>query len=82
MASYPTEVCTGGIDTWTPLQTNVLSDATQCGGDDEKWQVLVGAPGYAVAGAVYCFQSRRPFFGSTKDMLRGMGPTCTEHIRE
>lgn len=52
MASYPTEVCISGSDTWMPLQSNVLSDASQCGGDDEKWQVLVGAPSYAVAGAV------------------------------
>ncbi len=38
---------------WTPLAPTGLTDPG--GGGSEKWEVLVGAPGYAIAHAVYCY---------------------------
>jgi hypothetical protein len=57
---------------WQPLSMNALHDS-QCGSIwlGEQWRVFVGAPGYAVASAVYCF-----------DATPGMVGRCTERIDE
>lgn len=74
------DLCTTGAASWTPLFDGMLHDQS-CGAymPHERWQVLIGAPGYAVAVAVFCFNltpsllARLPF---------GAAPPCTERIRE
>jgi hypothetical protein len=56
----PQETCYSAVTPWTPLAGDTLQEATcQDSGGHQKWQVLVGAPGYAIAGAVYCFNPTR-----------------------
>jgi hypothetical protein len=76
-----------GSGDWQPLPGAVLSDAAfkamlNCNGSrsGEKWQVDVGAPGYAVASNVYCFgHPPDALFGGRPGFGGPMGPPCTEH---
>jgi hypothetical protein len=70
---------------WTPLAGNALAlqeAACQDSGGHQKWQVLVGAPGYAIASAVYCFN---PVPNVVFDGISGSPqptlPPCTERVR-
>ncbi len=69
-----------GMPIWTPLSAGALSDPT--GGGSEKWEVLVGAPGYAIAHAVYCFNPRpNAVFGGTPGSSHYSVAGCTEIVR-
>jgi hypothetical protein len=73
--------CLTGLPWWRPLPVGTLADR-RCGDAHEKWQVLVGAPGYAIARAVYCFDPVPSMvFGGVQSAPQGMGPPCTERIR-
>ncbi|HKC72910.1 MAG TPA: hypothetical protein VKF37_01740, partial [Chloroflexota bacterium] len=74
--------CVTGLPWWRPLPVGTLADR-RCGGRHEKWQVLVGAPGYAIASAVYCFDPvPGVVFGGVQGAPQGMGPRCTERVRQ
>jgi hypothetical protein len=78
------ETCLAGLPWWRPLPVGTLADR-RCGGahENEKWQVLVGAPGYAIASAVYCFDSVPGIvFAGVQGAPQGMGPRCTERARQ
>ena len=76
------ETCLTGLPWWRPLPAGTLVDH-RCGGAHEKWQVLVGAPGYAIASAVYCFDPVPSMvFGGVQGTPQGMGPHCTERVRQ
>jgi hypothetical protein len=73
--------CLTELPWWRPLPAGTLADH-RCGGAHEKWQVLVGAPGYAIAGAVYCFDPVPSMvFGGVQGAPQGMWPHCTERVR-
>jgi hypothetical protein len=73
--------CLTGISWWRPLPVGMLADS-RCGGGHEKWQVLVGAPGYAIASAVYCFNPVPGMvFGGVQGASQGLAPPCTERVR-
>lgn len=80
----PQGTCATGAPVWSPLSGPVVHDLS-CPGTEahEKWQVLVGAPGYAVTGAVYCFN---PVTSRTFGGMLGFGgetsPPCTQRIVE
>ncbi len=73
---------TAGAGVWSPLTSGVAQDQDSgCGdgpGGSEKWQVLAGAPGYAIADAVYCFNPTPSMVFGDRDDPHGMGPACTE----
>src|SRR5205807_8949918 len=49
----PQGTCEAALTPWTPLAGNALQQAAcQNSSGHQKWQVLVGAPGYAIASAV------------------------------
>lgn len=74
--------CATGLALWTPLSAGIVRDPS-CGGPSEKWQVLVSAPGYAIAQGVYCFNpARNMVFGGIPGNPHGWGPPCTERIVE
>jgi hypothetical protein len=74
--------CLMELPWWWPLRAGTLAD-NRCGGAHEKWQVLVGAPGYAIASAVYCFDPVPSMvFGGVRGAPQGMGPRCTERVRQ
>jgi hypothetical protein len=73
--------CTTGLPWWRPLPLGTLADR-RCGGAHEKWQVLVGAPGYAIASAVYCFDPVPSMVFGVTGAPQGMGPRCTERVRQ
>jgi hypothetical protein len=80
----PQETCYSGVTPWAPLAGDTLQEAT-CpdSGDHQKWQVLVGAPGYAIAGAVYCFNPVPSIvFGGIPSSPQPTLPPCTERVRE
>lgn len=63
--------CAEGAPVWSPLSGAVAQDLSCPGAESqEKWQVLIGAPGYAVTGAVYCFNLLR-FRGIAEGSLAG-----------
>ena len=79
----PQETCYSGVTPWTPLAGDTLQEAT-CPdtGDHQKWQVLVGAPGYAIASAVYCFNPvPNVVFGGISGSPQPALPSCTERVR-
>ncbi len=73
---------TAGAGVWSPLAGGVVQDQDSgCGGGpggSEKWQVLAGAPGYVIAGAVYCFNPTPSMVFGDRNDPRGIGPACTE----
>jgi hypothetical protein len=80
----PQETCYSALTPWTPLAGDALQEAT-CpdSGDHQKWQVLVGAPGYAIASAVYCFNPVPSIvFGGIPGSPQPTLPPCTERVRE
>jgi hypothetical protein len=72
--------CLTGLPWWRSMPVGTLADR-RCGGMHEKWQVLVGTPGYAIASAVYCFDPVPSMvFGGVQGAPQGMGPRCTERV--
>lgn len=70
-----------GTPIWTPLASAGLHDPW--GSAHEKWQVLVGAPGYAIASAVYCFNPAPSLvFGGVPGSPRTPPPPCTQTIHD
>jgi hypothetical protein len=82
----PQETCYSGVTPWTPLAGDALTlqeAACHDSGGHQKWQVLVGAPGYAIAGAVYCFNPvPSVVFGGISGSPQPALPPCTERVRE
>ena len=80
-------VAVTGSATWVGLTSKLLTDAgfkaaLACDGpkSGEKWNVDVGAPGYAVTTAVYCFgHPPDALFGGISGFPGPMGPKCTVH---
>jgi hypothetical protein len=76
------ETCLTGLPWWRPLRVGTLADRP-CGGAHEKWQVLVGAPGYAIASAVYCFDPvPGGVGGGVQGAPQGVGSRCAERVRQ
>jgi hypothetical protein len=80
----PQEMCESAVTPWAPLAGAALQEATcSDSGDHQKWQVLVGAPGYAIASAVYCFNPVPSIvFGGIPGSPQPTLPPCTERVRE
>jgi hypothetical protein len=74
--------CAAGAPVWSSLPGDMIQDLSCAAGEPhEKWQVLVGAPGYAVTGAVYCFDPVPSMtFGVKSGFPLETQPPCTEHI--
>ena len=79
--------CITGMFSWYAIPTGALSDFTgrsrqdaECAGATEEWQVLVGAPGYAISRAVYCFHPAPDYIFSVRSGVLQLrdGLTCTE----
>lgn len=79
-------VCMTGQPLWMPLAAGALRDqgSQGCGASiAEAWQALAGAPGYAIASAVYCFNpSPSGSFYGIAGRPMGLLPPCTERITE
>jgi hypothetical protein len=82
----PQGTCESALTPWTPLAGNALAlqeAACQDSSGHQQWQVLVGAPGYAIAGAVYCFNPvPSVVFGGITGSPQPALPSCTERVRE
>jgi hypothetical protein len=79
------ETCYSAVTPWAPLAGDTLQEAgCSDSGEHQKWQVLVGAPGYAIAGAVYCFNPvpGMVFGGSISGSPQPALPPCTERVRD
>jgi hypothetical protein len=79
----PQETCYSAVTPWAPLAGDALQEAgCPDSGEHQKWQVLVGAPGYAIAGAVYCFNPVPSIvFGGIAGSPQPALPPCTERVR-
>jgi hypothetical protein len=80
----PQEMCESAVTPWTPLAGDALQEATcQGSGGHRTWQVLVGTPGYAIAGALYCFNPvpSMVFGGSISGSPQPALPPCTERVQ-
>jgi hypothetical protein len=81
----PQEMCESAVTPWTPLAGNALAlqeAACEDSSGRQKWQVLVGAPGYAIASAVYCFNPvPSVVFGGISGSPQPALPPCTERVR-
>ncbi len=65
---------------WVPLAPTGLLDPGS--GGSEKWEVLVGAPGYAIAHAVYCYKpAPNAVFGGVPGSARYSLNGCAEIVR-
>jgi hypothetical protein len=80
----PQETCESAVTPWTPLAGNALYEVScPASSGHQKWQVLVGAPGYAIASAVYCFNPVPGIvFGGIPGYPQQTLPACTERVRE
>ena len=80
--AIPHGECAEGVPVWSPLSGAVALDLSCPGAElQEKWQLLVGAPGYAATGAVYCFNPGPGMvFGGVAGGPRVTQPPCTERI--
>jgi hypothetical protein len=78
------ETCYSAVTPWAPLAGDTLQEAgCSDSGEHQKWQVLVGAPGYAIAGAVYCFNPVPGIvFGGIPGSSQPALPSCTERVRD
>ena len=81
----PQETCYSAGTPWTPLAGNTLAlqeAACEDSSGHQKWQVLVGAPGYAIASAVYCFNPvSSVVFGGISGSPQPALPPCMEYVR-
>jgi hypothetical protein len=81
----PQGTCEAALTSWTPLAGNALAlqeAACEDSSGRHKWQVLVGAPGYAIASAVYCFNPvPSVVFGGISGSPQPALPPCTERVR-
>jgi hypothetical protein len=84
-AVEPRETCYSAATPWTPLAGDTLAlqeAACEDSSGHQKWQVLVGAPGYAIASAVYCFNPvPSVVFGGISGSPQPALPPCTERVR-
>lgn len=65
---------------WASLTPTGLTDPGD--GGSEKWEVLAGAPGYAIAHAVYCYNpASNAVFGGVPGSPRYSVARCTEIMR-
>jgi hypothetical protein len=80
------ETCYSAVTPWAPLAGNAFAlqeAACQDSGGHQQWQVLVGAPGYTIARAVYCFNPvPSAVFGGIPGSPQPTLPPCTELVRE
>ena len=79
----PQETCESALTPWTALAGDAVQEAAcEDSSGHQKWQVLVGAPGYAIASAVYCFNLVPGMvFGGISGSPQPALPPCTERVR-
>src|SRR2546421_2837801 len=79
----PQETCESALTPWTALAGDAVQEAAcEDSSGHQKWQVLVGAPGYAIASAMYCFNPVPSIvFGGIPGFPPPAVPHCTERVR-